>query len=175
MAGPEWQTTEVVAWTEHDGPAGAPAVTARWIWRSTAAALAIGFTAIGLTDVLCPEYPISVDPALAVTGAGVAIAGLGLGWAGAPLVTIATAALGLAVGLTDAIHAPLRGGLIAAAFGLAFIAGTWLTLRQLPLIAWDKTLQKGAAATVAPGHSGQAQAPATTHATKERTVPAGRD
>ena len=155
MAHAEWQTTEVVAWTVHDGPPPAPAAGPRRMWASAAGALAFAFTAIFLTDVICPEYEIWVDPALALTGAGVSIAGLLLGWSKAPLLTVATAPLGIGVGLNDAIHAPQRGGTIAAAFLVAMVVSAWLAARQVRLVAWDRSLLRQVGPTVGPASEQQ--------------------
>ncbi len=172
MADLEWQTTEVLAWTAHDGPPPAPAADPSWMWTTTAGTLAVAFAAIFLTDVICPEYEIRVDPALALTGVGVSIAGLVLGWAKAPLLTVATAALGVAVGLNDAVHASLRGGMIAAAFFVAMLVSAWLAVRQIRLLAWDCALLRTLPSTVGSASRQEPVITATPHDSEERAVPA---
>ena len=171
MAHVEWQRTEVVAWTVHDGPPPAPAAGSRRMWASAAGALAFAFTAIFLTDVICPEYEVWVDPALALTGAGVSIAGLLLGWSKAPLLTVATTPLGIGVGLNDAIHVPQRGGMIATAFLVAMVVGAWLAVRQLRLVAWDRSLLRQVGPTVGPASEQQGAVTARTAGiSEERAV-----
>lgn len=172
MADLDWQATEVLAWTAHDGPPHAPAADPSWMWTTTAGTLAVAFAAIFFTDVICPEYEIRIDPALALTGVGVSIAGLVLGWAKAPLLTVATAALGVGVGLNDAVHAPLRGGMIAAAFLVAMLVSAWLAVRQVRLLAWDRSVRRTLASTVDLASRQEPVITATPHDSEERTISA---
>ncbi|MGH9178046.1 MAG: hypothetical protein ACRD0N_05775 [Acidimicrobiales bacterium] len=144
MARSEWRSTQVLAWTDQEGPARPPRVASVGLWAATAATLAVVFSVIMFTDALCPEHRAWVQTlgGLAVVGVVASMVGLLRGWASAPLLTVCSAALGAAIGLIDAIHSPVRGGFIAAAFAVALVLSGWLALRQVPLLRWDRRLRR---------------------------------
>lgn len=141
---PQWRPTEVVAWTEHEGPGRPPKGPAAWMWTATAATLGLVLSVIFFTDALCPEHRVWVQTLalLALFGSTIAIAGLVRGWATAPGLTIGVAAIGALIGVIDAAHAPLRGGAIAVGFLVALLFSAWLAVRQLPAAAWDRQLRR---------------------------------
>ncbi|MBW3558017.1 MAG: hypothetical protein KY454_13870, partial [Actinobacteria bacterium] len=102
------------------------------------------FSVIMFTDALCPEHRAWVQTlaGLAMVGVITSIVGLLRGWASAPLLTVASAALGAGIGIIDAVHSPVRGGFIAAAFAVAVALSAWLALRQVPLLRWDRRLRR---------------------------------
>ncbi len=144
MAGHEWRSTQLLAWTDHDGPGRPPHGASGSLWTATAATLGVVFSVILFTDTLCPEHRAWVQSlaALAFVGVVASIVGLLRGWASAPLLTVVSAALGSVIGLIDAVHAPLRGGFIAAGFAVAVVSSAWLALRQVPLLSWDRRLRR---------------------------------
>lgn len=144
MAGSEWRSTQVLAWTDQEGPGRPPRAASVGLWTATAATLAVVFSVILFTDALCPEHRAWVQTlaGLAMLGVTASIVGLLRGWAGAPLLTVISAALGGAIGLIDAIHSPVRGGVIAAGFTLALVLSGWLAFRQVPLLRWDRRLRR---------------------------------
>lgn len=136
----------MVAWTERDGPGRPPHGPARWAWTATAATLGLVLSVIVTTDALCPEHRAWVQSLalLAVFGSVLAIVGLVRGWAIAPVSTIGVAGIGAVIGAIDAAHSPLRGGAIAVGFVLVLVFSAWLAVRQLPLTAWDRRVQREA-------------------------------
>jgi hypothetical protein len=137
-----WRSTPVVAWTESEGPA-APPRSAAWPWFATAATLAVAFLVIMTSDTLCPEHKVWIDvlctTALVVTIT--AVTGLLRGWSSAPFLAMGAAALGMAIGAIDMVHAPLRGGLVLSGFLAAQVLGAYLTMRQVRLLRWDRQLR----------------------------------
>ncbi len=149
MSKSEWRHTEVVAWTEREGPGRAPNGPAGWMWTATAATLGVVLSVIFMTDALCPEHRVWVESLamLAFFGSIVAIAGLIRGWASAPLLTIAVAAVGVVIGTIDAAHSPTRGGAIAVGFLAALLFSAWLAVRQLPIAAWERRVRRDVVAS----------------------------
>ena len=76
-------------------------------------------------DTLCPEHRswVMALGTVGIIGTGVAIVGLVQSWALAPLLAVAVALDGVAIGLIDALHDPTRGRLIALVFALAAVLG----------------------------------------------------
>ena len=142
----EWRPTNIVAWTEHDGPGRPPRGAAGWMWTATAGTLGLVLSVVFMTDALCPEHRMWVEglATLAFFGSIVAIVGLTRGWAIAPLLTIAVAGIGAVIGAIDAAHSPVRGGTIALGFLVAMAFSAWLCVRQLPAGAWDRRLRRAA-------------------------------
>lgn len=163
MADRMWRSTEVLAWTENEGPRRPPRAEATWIWTTTAATLGIVFSTILFTDTLCPEHRLWVQnlATVAFLMVVVSIVGMARGWAAAPMITVVAAGLGTVIGLIDAAHAPVRGGAIAAGFGLAVVSGGWLAVRQLPLVAWDRDLRRQLTPMAAPVASNPSAARST--------------
>lgn len=173
MARQGWRSTEVLAWTEREGPGRPPGAPPAALWTATAATLGVVFSVILFTDTLCPEHRMWVQTlaSAALIGVVCSIVGLLRGWAGAPLLTMGSAALGGAIGLIDAVHAPLRGGFIAAAFVVALVLSTWLTVRQLPLLRWDRALRQ--AMSPAPAGPGVPTGPPAVEPETAVEAPAG--
>jgi hypothetical protein len=140
----DWSTNEVVAYTEHDGPGRPPAGPPTWIWYSTAGTLGVVFSTILFTDSLCPEHRAWVQTlaSIAILGVILSITGLVRGWSAAPAITVVTAALGIAIGLIDMVHEPVRGAIVASLFGVAALTGTWLSVRQAPVRQWDRAMRR---------------------------------
>ncbi|MGI8685174.1 MAG: hypothetical protein ACR2MO_08830 [Acidimicrobiales bacterium] len=147
MARPEWRSTQVLAWTDREGPGRPPSGPAVGLWTATAATLAIVFSVIMFTDALCPEHRMWVQTlaGLALVGVVTSIVGLVRGWASAPLLTVGSAAVGGGIGLIDTVHSPVRGGFIAAAFAVALVLSAWMAVRQVPLLRWDRRLRRDTA------------------------------
>ena len=147
MAPHEWRSTQVLAWTDSEGPGRPPRGAGAGVWMATAATLGIVFSVMMFTDALCPEHRAWVQTlaGLALLGVVTSIVGLLRGWPSAPLVTAGSAALGVGIGFIDAVHSPLRGGFIAAAFVLALLLSGWLALRQVPMLRWDRRLRRDTA------------------------------
>ena len=129
--GQGWRSDEVLAWTEREGPGRGPSQGGRRLWFLLAGAMALVFLGIMSSDTLCPEHRawVLLLGGASLIAAGVAIVGLIDGWAGAPLLALASALGGVGIGLIDAVHDPSRGRLIALGFGLAFAMACGLVAR----------------------------------------------
>ena len=147
MTRPEWRSTQVLAWTDQEGPGRPPRGASSGLWAATAATLGVVFSVFFFTDALCPEHRAWVQSlaGLALLGVITSIVGLVRGWPSAPLITAGSAAIGVGIGFIDAVHSPLRGGFIVAAFVLALVLSGWMTIGQLPLLRWDRRLRRDTA------------------------------
>jgi hypothetical protein len=146
-----WQDSEQVAWTEHDGPGRPPAAASRNLWLALAGVLAVVFSAMMFTDVLCPEHRAWVQTlgSFALLGSATSAIALLRAWSAAPLLTLATAATGVPIGLIDAQHDPTRGRLVALAFAVCVVGSFALWARQMTITRWSRhTLATGAPAPV---------------------------
>lgn len=162
MARPEWRSTQVLAWTDQEGPGRPPRAPSAGVWTAAAATLGVVFSVFMFTDALCPEHRAWVQTLAGIALLGVVTSAVGLvrGWAGAPLLTVACAALGGVIGVIDAAHSPLRGGFIAGGFLVALVLSGWLAVRQVPLLRWDRRLVRDtspAAEPVLPESAGPAE------------------
>lgn len=139
----EWTKTTTLAWTDREGPGRPPAVGGRWLWLSTAATMGVVFSTMLFSDVVCPDHRVWVQMLASLALVGTVVSGVSLvqGMAMAPYVTVASALMGVAIGLIDAEHDPTRGGIIAAIFGLVTVLSLWMAFRQAPLRAWDRQLR----------------------------------
>ncbi|HEY3000579.1 MAG TPA: hypothetical protein VGJ43_18485 [Acidimicrobiales bacterium] len=173
MAGrAQWQSNEVVAWTERDGVGRPPRGPGRVLPVALAATLGAVFVGMLSTDTLCPEHRtwVLVLGSLGIAGTAVAITGLVQRWAVAPLLTLVVALDGIAIGLIDSIHDANRGHLIALAFGISALLAVALTILSVPLSVWDRRVRRqfapapapdeAVAAPVAPAPAEPAPAPA---------------
>jgi hypothetical protein len=145
----EWRSDGVVAWTDRDGPGRPPAGPGSGLTTALSAGLAILFSGILFTDMLCPEHRIWVQVlgSVALFGAGVAAIGLARGWASAAFLALPTTVCGMAVGLIDSVHAAERGRIVAVAFALLTIGAGWLMWRQVVLLNWDRSVRRSLATT----------------------------
>lgn len=148
----QWQSSEVVAWTNHDGPGRPPRGPSRILAGALAATLGAVLMGMLATDTLCPEHRtwVQVLGLLGIVGTGVAIVGLVQRWAVAPVLTLAVALDGVAIGLIDAIHAATRGHLVALGFGFSALMAVALVITSVPLSAWDRRVRR----QLAPGEAG---------------------
>jgi len=164
MTEQKWRSTEVLAWTEREGPGRPPAGPSRLLSFGMAGTLGVVLTGILVTDALCPEHRALVQAigGLAIVGTVVAMVGLLRQSPSAPLVTLATALAGVAIGVIDAVHDPGRGTFIAVGFGLVVLGACVVAWRQLSLARWERSalagLREGRAADV--GADGRSAAPA---------------
>ena len=141
MAEHGWRSTEVLAWTEREGPGRPPAGPSRLLSAGMAGALGVVFVGILATDALCPEHRALVQAiaGLAVVSTVLAIVGLVRQSPTAPLLTLATALAGVSIGVIDAVHDPGRGTFIALGFGLVVLGACVLAWRQLVLSRWERS------------------------------------
>jgi hypothetical protein len=144
MAERTWTTSEVVAFTERDGPGRPPAAPRRWTALALAGALGVVFTCVLFTDTLCPEHRAWVDSlaTVAAMGAVIAVVGLWRDWAGAPVITALTAGLGVSMGLIDTVHSPTRGRFVALAFGVVMVVAALSCTQYVRMWRWDRTLRR---------------------------------
>lgn len=146
-----WRDEGLVAWTERDGPGRPPAGPNRWVTTGVGVGLLAAFSAILVTDTLCPEHRAWVMGLATVAMAATVVAGIGMfhSWAiASPLAVLATG-LGVAIGVLDAIHSASRGRSIALAFGVLLVAAVFLMSRQLQLAAWDRSVRRSLVSTPA--------------------------
>ena len=143
MAGEQWRSGEVLAWTEQEGPGRGPTTPGRGMWFLVAGTLAVVFAGIMSSDTLCPEHRLwaLLIGGGALIAAGTALVGLIDGWAGAPLLAMLSALGGVGVGVIDAIHAPTRGRLIAIGFSAVFVGASWLVWHQQRQRRWDRQVE----------------------------------
>ena len=145
MAEQKLRSTEVLAWTERDGPGRPPAGPSRLLSAGMAGALGVVFVGILATDALCPEHRALVQAiaGMAVVSTVLAIVALVRQSPTAPLLTLTTALAGVSIGAIDAIHDPGRGTFIALGFGLVVFGACALTWRQLRLSRWERAAMAG--------------------------------
>lgn len=136
-----WKSDDLLAWTEHDGPGRAPKAPHRVVWFALSGILAVVFAGLIFSDSLCPEHRAWVQGlgAVALLGTATAIVGLVRGWAGAPVITVISAACGVAIGVIDMAHDPSRGQMVATAFTVVLLGAFFLCVRQLLLTKWEHT------------------------------------
>ena len=171
MTEQKWRSTEVLAWTEREGPGRPPAGPSRLLSAGMAGTLGVVLTGILATDTLCPEHRALVQAigGLAIVGTVVAMVALLRQSPSAPLITLATALAGVAIGVIDAVHDPGRGTFIAVGFGLVVLGACVVAWRQLSLARWERSALAGlrgdrdadvpAGRRVAPAASDRAQIP----------------
>lgn len=144
MAGSEteWAGGQRVAWTERDGPSGPPSVPG-WAWVGSATCIGLATVVLVVTDALCPEHRmwVQVLGALATLGAVTSVVGVVRSWSVVPYLVLASSALGVAIGVIDAAHAPVRGAVVMACFVAAMLLGTWMTTRELTARRWASRLR----------------------------------
>ena len=139
----QWKQSGVVAWTDREGPGRPPASRDRLLTFGTAAALDALFIGIMSSDTLCPDHRAWVE-ALALVGVTcvvLSIVALVRRSAAAPLLTLISATMGIAIGVIDTAHAPLRGQLLAGAFGVVVLAASILSLNYLRMVRWDRAVK----------------------------------
>lgn len=165
-----WRTGELLAYTEHEGPGRPPAASPTWMTGTLVGVVGVTFAGLVSSDTLCPDHRAWVQT---LAGIGLiamvaALVGLVRGWAVAPLLTLLSSSLGVAIGLIDAVHAPTRGRLIALGFGVALVLAALASSRALRLRAWDRRASgrdeplgepSPASSDVAPEPHGGADAP----------------
>ena len=100
------------------------------------------------SDTLCPDHRawVQVLGTIGFTVIVVALIGLVRGWAAAPALTVLAGALGVAIGLLDAVHSPTRGRLIALGFAVAVTVAGLATVRVVELARWDRRAVAGSRA-----------------------------
>lgn len=148
--GTQWRQSELVAWTDRDGPERAPRGAPRWLWAATGAAIATSTTVVLATDSLCPEHRtwVQVIGSLAIVGALVSLVSLARGWSSTPLFTMASASLGVCIGLIDLVHEPVRGMAVTSGYVGALVLSWWIARRELATARWARRLADGASSRV---------------------------
>jgi hypothetical protein len=172
MSESNWTSSEVLAFTERDGPGQPPPAPRRWTALTLAGTLGVVFTAVMFTDTLCPEHRAWVNSlaVVALASSVVAIVGLLRDWAGATLVTTFAASLGVSMGLIDTIHSPTRGRFVALAFGVVTVVAALLSTHALRSWRWDRRMRAALrplevpSTASAPPPVAVPALPATTHA-----------
>ena len=142
MASQQWGHGEVVAWTEREGPGRPPEPPAPWLWYATTGGLGVALSAVFAGDTLCPEHRAWVQAlgGFAFVAVITSVVALWRRAPYAPVLTVAAAAAGVAIGTIDAVHSPVRGTVIALAFLATACFATWLLVAHRPLRAWDRHL-----------------------------------
>lgn len=142
MAEPQWTSTEVLAWSRADGPDRSSEGPSRWALGAVGATLAVTISGIVATDTLCPDHRLWVQSlaTVAIALSVTSVVQILRAQASAGIFALGASVLGMAIGLIDAVHAPERGRLIAAAFGFAAIASAGISLRLRAMRRWDDEL-----------------------------------
>lgn len=144
-----WRDEGLVAWTEGDGPGRPPAGPNRWVTTAVGVGLLAAFSAILVTDTLCPEHRAWVIGLATVAMAATVVGAIGMfrSWAIASPLSVLATGLGVAIGVIDSIHSASRGRSIALAFGVLLLGAVFLMWRQLQLAAWDRSVRRSLAST----------------------------
>jgi hypothetical protein len=140
----QWTSSEVLAFTEHEGPGHPPPAPRRWTAITLAGTLGVVFTGMMFTDTLCPEHRAWVNSlaVVALAASVAAIVGLLRDWAGATLLTTFAASLGVSMGLIDTIHSPTRGRFVALAFGVITVVAALMSTYAIRLWRWDRKVRR---------------------------------
>jgi hypothetical protein len=143
-----WRSTERLAWTGHDGPTRPPPGFRPFLQGALAIVLAAVFTGMVMTDALCPDHRAWVQGlgSIALIGCVASTVALVRGWAIAPVITLGTTLIGVAIGVIDAEHDATRGWLIAASFTVALVGAAGMGFKQLRLRSWER--QQSAIASI---------------------------
>lgn len=138
-----WRSSEVLAWTEREGPRRPPAGPSRLVSGVLTAALGAVLLVVMATDSLCPEHRAWVQAVAGVslTGVMAAIFGLVRGWPAASWITLISALGGVWIGVLDAAHDTTRGRLIAGGFGLCAFLAALMAVHHVRLARWDCALR----------------------------------
>lgn len=130
MANPTWRTTEVLAFTERDGPGRPPSGPTRAAVGLVTGVLACTFAGLLASDTLCPDHRLWVQTlaSVALIGVTTSLIGLWRGWASAPVLTVVSGLVGVAIGVLDAVHDPARGWLVVAGFAVVTVLAAVLGL-----------------------------------------------
>lgn len=134
-----WQSGEVLAFTEREGPGRPPAGPSRWSAGTLAGVLGVTFAGVLSSDTLCPDHRAWVQTLAGVAFLGVitAVVALWRGWAAGPLLTLVAGLAGIAIGFLDAVHSPTRGRLVAVGFAAATMLAAVMAWRAWRLAHWD--------------------------------------
>jgi hypothetical protein len=133
-----WRSTERLAWTEREGPGRPPGGVRPWYLASLATIMGSVLGVILFADTLCPEHRAWVQ-VLGSVGIAVSIAAfvaLMRNSASGPVLTLAGAVAGIGIGALDALHSPLRGGIVLGAFSLLAIMTAWPLFVEARAAAW---------------------------------------
>lgn len=143
----DWHDDGIVAWTEGDGPGRPPGGPSPWLTSCVGVGLLTVFSAILVTDTLCPEHRAWVAGMATVAMAATVVAGVGMfrGWASAAPLSVLATSLGVGIGILDSIHSASRGSAIAAAFGVLSVGALFLLWRQVALLRWDHEVRRSLA------------------------------
>ena len=135
----DWQSDQVLAWTEREGPARPVPPPSRLAWLAVAGVVGVASVAMLTGPDLCPDHRAWVHALSAVAAIGTVVAVIGLlrGWALAPVVTIVSAACGVGIGFVDAVHDPQRGAFITVAFATVTVIATIMAVQQVLAASWD--------------------------------------
>ncbi len=144
MADQQWRSTEVLAWSRADGPERSKEGPSRWALGAVGATLAVTITGIVASDTLCPDHRLWVQAlaTVAIVLSITSVVQIMRAQSSAGLFALGASVLGVAIGLIDAVHAPDRGRVIAAAFGFAALASAGISLRIRAMRAWDDQLAR---------------------------------
>jgi hypothetical protein len=139
-----WHDDGIVAWTEGDGPGRPPGGPSPWLTSGVGVGLLAVFSAILVTDTLCPEHRAWVAGMATIAMAATVVAGVGMfrGWASAAPLSVLATGLGVGIGILDSIHSASRGSAIAAAFGVLSVGALFLLWRQVALLRWDREVRR---------------------------------
>ncbi|HEX2577540.1 MAG TPA: hypothetical protein VHK88_14405 [Aquihabitans sp.] len=171
MSRTEWNQSEVLAWSSHDGPGGVPRAPSRWLVGGVAGVLVVTFSGIMASDALCPDHRAWVQglATVALVTSVVAVAQALRDQASAGVLALFASSLGMAIGLIDAVHSPSRGSLIALAFAVAATGSSIVAFRLLQLGAWDRRIATAHRAGPVEASGGDVTG------TPDATVPAAAD
>ena len=151
-AGDGWAHGARFAWTERDGPGRAPSAPGAATVGSLGAVLLGTSIAMLVTDTLCPEHR-AVVVALGVVAVGGSIAsGIALlaGRPFAPSFALLSALCGMAIGVIDMLHVPVRGLLLTTLFGIAAALALWMVWRAAEAEAWSRRVDEHLAPVYVP-------------------------
>ena len=116
-----WRSTEHLAWTERDGPGRPPRGVSSPYLAGISVVLAVALGVVIGGDSLCPEHRGWVR-SLGVIGIALSVSALAVlvrHRAIGPVLALGAATTGVAIGVIDAFHSPVRGSFVVAGFAVA--------------------------------------------------------
>lgn len=139
----EWNSSETLAWTEHDGP-GAPPSYPWAAMTGVAASLLAGSVVMMVGDSLCPEHRMWIQglAGLAVVGSVASAIALIRRRVTAAYWAVIPAVCGIAIGVIDASHDPGRGQLIVVIFTAITIVAVLIALRTASVARWARRVEE---------------------------------
>ncbi len=141
----QWNATEQLAWTEHEGPGRPPAGLPRRILIGLSVTMGVALGAIIGGDSLCPEHRlwIRLVGVIGIAATGAAVVSALRGGAASIRLSLAASVSGMFIGAIDAEHAHTRGLFVFAGFFVAFLLTLVGSRRERAGARWADRVEAG--------------------------------